>query len=244
MDKNPILEVENLSVTIEKEEILSGLSFTVNEGDVTAIIGPNGAGKTVLFRTLLGTLPYQGVIRWRPDVRIGYVPQRFQIDKNIPITVREFFLLHEKNFLLSWVNHDKRIREALETVELPASVMNERLSTLSGGQVQRALIAWALFDKPSVLLFDEPTAGVDISGEETVYNLLHELQDKFGITIILVSHELNVVFRYATSVLCLNKSLVCSGEPHEVLTPQQLEKLYGETTFYHHLHTKEGEHVA
>lgn len=239
----PILKVEDLSVVIDKEEILKDLSFVVNEGDVTAIIGPNGAGKTVLFKTLLGLLQYQGTIHWRDDVMIGYVPQRFQIDKNVPMTVREFFLLHEKNFLLSWLSHDKRIREALETVELPPSVMNERLSTLSGGQVQRVLIAWALFDKPNVLLFDEPTAGVDISGEQTVYNLLHELQDKFGITIILVSHELNVVFRYATSVLCLNKSLVCAGEPHEILTPQQLEKLYGETTFYHHLHTKETEHV-
>lgn len=244
MPSEPILKVENVSVTLENEKILEGISFEVKEGDVVAIIGPNGAGKTVLLKSLLGMTPYGGTITWRPDAAVGYVPQRFQVEKHAPITVRELFLLHEKRFLLAPREVDRRIRESLRTVELPDSVMNERVGILSGGQMQRVLIAWALFDKPSVLLFDEPTAGIDIGGEETIYNLLHSLQDLFGITIILVSHELNVVFKYATSVLCINKKMICHGEPHVTLTPQQLEKLYGESTYYHHLHEYHDEGIG
>lgn len=231
-----VLEVKNLSVALDGSQILKDISFSVNEGDVVAIIGPNGAGKSVLLKTILGILPHQGTIAWRGDTKIGYVPQKFNFDKATPFTVREFFLLHERKFLWAGGGADTKIKEALAQVELPDSIMNQRIGTLSGGQLQRALIAWALFHKPNVLLFDEPTAGVDVGGEETIYNLLHSLQDRWGITIILVSHELNIVFRYATSVLCLNGRLVCSGVPEETLTPEQLRALYGDSTYYHHLH--------
>lgn len=236
----PILKVNNLAVILDGEVILQPLSFKVREGEVAAIIGPNGAGKSVLLRTLVGLLPYQGEVTWRSDVKIGYVPQRFQIDRTLPMTVREFFLLHESKFLFSGGNAEGRIDSALQEVGLPKEVAGDRLSTLSGGQMQRILVAWALFDMPNVLLFDEPTSGIDIGGEQTIYNLLHSLQDLHGITIILVSHELNIVFQYATSVLCVNRGLICAGEPHTTLTPDQLKKLYGEGTFYHHMHT-EGE---
>ena len=235
-----ILKVENLAVTIEREEILKDISFTVMPGDVIALIGPNGAGKTVLLKCLLGMMPYRGGVHWAADVKIGYVPQRFQIAKNVPLTVREFFLLHEKKFIFATrAKTDGRIAEALSVVGLGVSELDERLGHLSGGQVQRVLIAWALYDKPNIILFDEPTAGIDIGGQETVYNLLHTLKDRFCITIILVSHELNVVFRYATKVVCINKSMFCTGAPREVLTSGELEKLYGESVYYHpHEHVK------
>lgn len=236
----PILKVKNLAVTLDGEVILQPLSFEIKEGEVAAIIGPNGAGKTVLLKALVNMLPHEGTVEWRKGVAIGYVPQRFQIDRTLPMTVNEFFLLHEEHFLLSGDEAGKRIQSALKEVGLPADVMRQRLSTLSGGQMQRILVAWALFDKPNVLLFDEPTTGIDIGGEQTIYNLLHSLQDLHDMTIILVSHELNIVFQYATSVLCINRALICAGEPHETLTPEQLKRLYGEGTFYHHMHT-EGE---
>jgi len=240
MNQNPILRVEDLSVTIEREKILENISFTVMPGDVVALIGPNGAGKTVLLRSLLGLMPYRGGVHWSPDAIIGYVPQRYNIGKSVPLTVREFFLLHERKFIFAGLGADKKIMESLALVDMPASVLGERLGNLSGGELQRVLIAWALYDKPNILLFDEPTAGIDVSGEQTIYNLLHSLQDRFGITILLFSHELNVVFRYATQVLCLNKTLVCSGEPETVLTPEKLASLYGEPTPYPHMHnTKE-----
>ncbi len=240
MNQESILKVENLSVTIDREEILKDISFTVMPGDVVALIGPNGAGKTVLLKSLLGLLPYRGGVHWSPEAKIGYVPQRYNIGKSVPFTVREFFLLHERSFLFSGGKADGKIIESLALVDMPPKTLGERLGHLSGGELQRVLIAWALYQRPNIILFDEPTAGIDVSGEQTIYNLLHSLQDRFGITIILVSHELNVVFRYATQVLCLNKSLICSGEPQAVLTPEQLQKLYGEPTHYHHLHETEG----
>lgn len=231
-----MLKVEDLSVTLDGNTVLENLSFAVGVGDVLAIIGPNGAGKSVLLRALLGMLSYQGAVHWREDAKVGYVPQRFNIDKTTPLTVREFFLLHKRRFLFAGSEADQEIAEALAKVGVPLSVAGQKIGTLSGGELQRVLIAWALFDNPNVLLFDEPTAGVDAGGEETIYSLLHSLQDQTGITIVLVSHELNVVFRYATSVVCLNKKIVCSGAPEEALTSEKLRALYGESTYYHHLH--------
>ncbi|MBI2096685.1 MAG: ATP-binding cassette domain-containing protein, partial [Candidatus Sungbacteria bacterium] len=181
-------------------------------------------------------MPYQGKVTWASDAKIGYVPQRFHVAKTVPLTVREFFLLHEPSFLFAGKLFDRKIRRALAMVKVDPHNLTERLGNLSGGELQRVLIAWALYDRPNILLFDEPTAGIDVSGEETIYNLLHSLQDQLGITIILVSHELNVVYRYATFVLCLNKKLLCFGEPHTVLTAEQLKELYGQPTHYHHLH--------
>lgn len=236
MTGKAILEVDDLMVKFGRDQVLSGVSFRVEEGEAVAIIGPNGAGKSVLLRSLLGLIPYEGRVTWREDVTIGYVPQKLAIDRTLPVTVREFFLMHEKHFLLSRSRAEARIKEALDMVELDRKLADERMGTLSGGEFQRVLIAWALYDRPTVLLFDEPTAGVDVGGEETIYNTLHNLQDRFGITIILVSHELNIVFRYATKVLCINRKLICSGEPHTTLTTEELNKLYGGGTFYHHLH--------
>ena len=116
-------------------------------------------------------------------------------------------------------------------------LLNQRMGWLSGGQLQRVLIAWALLDNPDVLLFDEPTAGIDVGGEETIYNLLKKLNDERNLTILLISHDLNIVYKYADSVLCLNKEKICFGPPREVLDPQALIKLYGgEARFYKHEH--------
>ena len=108
---------------------------------------------------------------------------------------------------------------------------------LSGGQLQRVLIAWAILDNPDVLLFDEPTAGIDVGGEETIYNLLKKLNDERAMTILLISHDLNIVYKYANTVLCVNKQKICFGRPNDVLDPQALVKLYGgEAAFYAHEH--------
>lgn len=233
---NEILRVEDVGVRFGNDEILRDISFSVNEGETVAVIGPNGAGKTVLLKALLGLVPHAGTVQWGDKISIGYVPQKLAVDRTVPITVREFFLLQEKLFLLSGSRADEKIADTLKMVDLPERLMGQRLGTLSGGQFQRMLVAWAMYGRPQVLLFDEPTAGVDVGGEETIYNTIHGLQDRFGITVILVSHELNIVNRYATKVLCVNRMLTCQGTPEEALTPQELKKLFGEPTFYHHLH--------
>ena len=232
----PILEVRDLSVSFGKEEILKDVSFSVNDGDFLAVIGPNGAGKTVLFRALMDFILYDGEIKWRAGVKIGYVPQKLMEKAELPLTVKEFFSLKSKNLFFK----DKQIANSavheLKSIDIDSDILNRQLVNLSRGELQRVLIAWAILGHPQILLFDEPTAGIDIAGEESVYNMLHKLQDERGMTIIMISHDLNVVYRYANNVLCLNKERLCYGEPEHALTNEQIKRLYGENAFYHHLH--------
>lgn len=232
MDK--VLEVKNLSVTLDGEELLKELSFDVGEGEALAIIGPNGAGKTVLFRALLGLVPFSGSIEWKKGINISYVPQKLYVERSFPLSVEEFFLLKAKNFWMPDKKFNEHLNHELSLVGIGMDILKKRLGEISVGLFQRVLIAWSLLDHPDVLLFDEPTAGIDIGSEETIYNVMHKLQDERGTTVFLISHDLNVVYRYATKVLCINKSMVCQGIPEEVLTPGQLSGLYGKGKYYHH----------
>lgn len=232
--ENVILEVKNLSVRLDNEDILKNISFSVKKGNAVAIIGPNGAGKTVLFKTILGLLPYSGEIKWQKNITIGYVPQKFSIDKTAPITVKEFFLLKSRNFWFSLKKFTKHLNHELGIVGLDEKILDKSLGELSGGELQRILVAWSMLNHPDILLFDEPTSGIDVGFEETIYNLIRKLQDERGISVLLISHDLNIVYRHANEVLCLNKKMVCRGSPQIILTPQEMKKLYGETGFYPH----------
>ncbi|HTT08557.1 MAG TPA: metal ABC transporter ATP-binding protein [Gammaproteobacteria bacterium] len=224
-----ILQVSDLRVTVEDQVVLTNLSFTVRRGEVVTILGPNGAGKTMLLRALLGTLPYEGVITWKKGMRIGYVPQRLPYIRNIPLSVADFFALRQ--------NGGSDVGAMLHTVGLGAELGKKRISDFSSGQFQRILIAWALAKDPEVLLFDEPTTGIDIGGEETVYGLLARLQHERNLTMLIVTHDLAVVHRLSSMVLCLNRQLVCMGPPLSTLTPENLQRLYGtEVKFYEHKH--------
>ncbi len=209
--------------------VLADLSFSVRPGEVLSILGPNGAGKTVLLRALLGTVSHEGLVAWKKGTRIGYVPQRLPYIKHIPLSVADFFALKR--------NATVDAAGLLGTVGLPAELGNKRIGDLSSGQFQRVLIAWALAGDPHVLLFDEPTTGVDIRGEETVYALLARLHEERNITMLIVTHDLAVVHRLSTTVLCLNKQPICQGSAISVLTPENLQRLYGpEVKFYEHKH--------
>lgn len=230
--ENAILRVENLSVKLDGEEILIDLSFTVDEGEVLAILGPNGAGKTTLLKALIGVVPYEGTVEWRKDVRIGYVPQRLPFIKDVPLSVKEFFQLENAS--------ENETREILKSIGLDEEILGKRVGDLSSGQFQRILISWALASDPNVLLFDEPLAGIDIGGQESVYGLLERLKEEKNLTILFVTHELSIVYRLANKVLCLNKRMLCSGVPKEKLTSEAISKLYaGEVKFYQHKHKGE-----
>ncbi len=231
-----LIEVKNLSISFGDFQVFKGIGFDLHQGEALAIVGPNGSGKTVLCRALLGFLPFQGEVHWKPGIKKGYIPQKLLVDSQFPISVLDFFKFKTNSY--------PAIEESLNSVgitgdaqHLKHHVLNKSLGALSGGQFQRIMIAWAIVDQPDILLFDEPTSGIDIGGEETIYNLLHRLQTKNHLAIILISHDLNIVYKYADKVICVNKEMICYGAPHSVLDPASLSKLYGgEAKFYHHEH--------
>ncbi len=227
-----VLKVRALSVELEGEKIINKLSFELKKGDTLTILGPNGAGKTVLLKTLLGLLPYKGEIEWKENIRIGYVPQRLPFIKEFPLSVEDFLKLKKSS--------EEEIVDILNSVGFKENLLDKKIGDLSSGQFQRILIAGSLIENPKVLLFDEPTAGIDIEGEETVYRLLARLKKDRELTILLVTHDLSVVYTFSNYVICLNKQPICYGVPHEVLTPENLERLYGEEVkYYRHKHLKE-----
>ncbi len=229
MPEQTLLKVESISVVLDDLKIVKDVSFELKKEEVLAIVGPNGAGKSVLLKTLLGLFPVaSGKITWGKGVTYGYLPQRFHIDHYLPMTVEEFLRLKS--------NPKYSIHKVLELVEIDRHWLGKNLSTFSSGQLQKILLAWAIIDQPQVLLFDEPTENVDVVAQESIYDLLHHLQDTLGIAIILVSHDLSVVYHYANQVLCLNHAAICYGEPREVLTNQNLSELYGDHAFFHHHH--------
>ena len=230
MKEDIILKVKNLDVEFDEQKIIDDLSFEAKEGEVFVILGPNGAGKTVLLKTLLGLLPCKGEIQWKKGIKIGYVPQRLPFIKDMPLSVEEFFNLKKTSSL--------EIKQVLKSVGMSdVSILEKMVGLLSSGQFQRILIAWGLINNPQVLLFDEPTAGIDIGGEETIYTLLSKLKKEKGLTIFLVTHDLSIVYNEADKVLCLNHKKLCYGLPKEVLTSQNMAELFGqEVKFYEHTH--------
>lgn len=227
----PILEVKNLSVFSDKTPIVENVSFAVNQGETLAIIGPNGSGKTTLLRSLIGAIPHEGEVHMAKGATIGYVPQTIDLDRRLPATAEEFLSLHGSHR----VPKEYSAEDAFALVGLPLSVRKKNMGKLSAGELQRLLIAFALVDYPMLLLFDEPTSNIDMKGQKTIYELLHRLQQTHHFGMILISHDLTVVYQYAHNVLCLNHQQVCFGQPKEVLTPEGLADLYStEQKFYQH----------
>jgi zinc transport system ATP-binding protein len=213
-----LLKVSNLKVQVQDEVILEHVNFQIKKGTTLAIVGPNGAGKTMLFRTLLNLVPYSGTIEWSQKVKIGYVPQNVSV-KDIPISVKEFLSYKECT----------DVQGVLAAVKLDtADVIDKTLNVLSGGQLRRVLVAWALMDDPDVLLFDEPTVGVDIGGEESIFATLKGLKDNRNITLLLITHDIHLVREYTDQLLGLNKCTIFFGDSQQIAEPSLQEKIYGE----------------
>lgn len=219
------VSVKNLTVKYGNHEVLNNLSFDVEKGSITAVIGPNGSGKTTLFKALLDLIPYEGSIKvFQKPIkenlkRIAYVPQNFDFDRTLPITVNEF---------LSFASNGKSINAKEICREVSVDILAEKLiGELSGGQLQRVLIVQALLKDPDLLFLDEPSAGVDIEGSKAFYDLIKHINKEHDVTILLISHEINMVYDLADQILCLNRDLVCNGPPKQVLTKEVMDKLYG-----------------
>ena len=224
-----LLDVRHLTVQFGETTVLRDLSFSVEPGMSLAIVGPNGAGKTVLFRCLIGALAYDGTIRWAPGVRIGYVPQKLNLERDMPLTGVDF--LRARAAIGGVATSD--ISRVLKLVGLGDRASHRSIGSLSGGEFQRLLVAFALLGRPNVLLLDEPTAGVDEAGQERLNDLAHRLQEEHGLTVLLISHELSVVYQYATHVLCLGRGEAHLGPPETILTPERLREVYGAAVAFH-----------
>jgi zinc transport system ATP-binding protein len=218
-----VLEVRNLSVRFGKVQIFEDLSFSVRRGTTLAIIGPNGSGKTMLFRALLGAVPVKGTFRWASGVRIGYVPQKLDIARDVPITGLDF--LHARAALAR--TSKEAIAQSLASVGLSSKLVHEPIGNFSGGQFQRLLVAFALMSSPNVLLMDEPAAGVDEAGRQFLAALVDRLQREQDLTVLQISHDLTEVTQRATTVLVLSREHIQMGAPREVLTQDLLNKIYG-----------------
>jgi len=222
------LAVEGLTVTLGRAEIVRSLSFRVPEGTSLAIIGPNGSGKTVLLRALVGSVPSRGRIEWMAGARLGYVPQKLDIGRDVPLSGMDLLLAKK-----AVAKGGDEVLHVLDRVGLRERDVQKPIGTLSGGQFQRLLVGLALLGRPRVLLLDEPTSGVDIPGQERLNELIRRVQQEEGLTVLLVSHDLSVVFRYADNVLCLARERAWFGPPRHILTPELLTEVYGAPVEFH-----------
>jgi zinc transport system ATP-binding protein len=233
-DAAALISARNLHLARSGRTILADIDIDISPGEIVTVIGPNGAGKTTLVRALLGLEPLdRGDIRRKPGLVTGYAPQRFDVDHAIPLTVSRFVALGRN------CGPDERAR-VLRDVGA-GSLAERQLSQLSGGELQRVVLARALIRSPDLLVLDEPVRGVDYAGEAELYTLIGRLRTERGFGVLLVSHDLHVVMAQSDRVICLNRHVCCSGVPQSVAQHPEYARLFGPQAarafgLYHHHH--------
>ncbi len=243
--KQTLISLSDVSYHIGDKKILHYLNFDLKAKEIVTIVGPNGAGKTTLLSVALGLIkPTSGIVKRYQidgqDLRIGYVPQSVNRDMTLPITVLEFMGLSKSKPSQGTI---KTLLAELKLSHLAAAF----LSNLSGGELRRVLFARALLNRPHLLVLDEPTAGVDIAGQEAFYHQLNELRERYQFAILMVSHDLHLVMSATDHVICLNQHICCQGKPAQVINNPQYKALFAkesetvqkgltELAFYQHQH--------
>jgi zinc transport system ATP-binding protein len=242
MNASACVRLRDVSFIPEGQEVLKNISLELQKGQLTTLIGPNGAGKSTLLKILLGLLkPTSGTVHREGGLRIGYVPQKFTINPFLPLTVKDFLALFTKAKSPSSRNH------VLEWVAA-GHLYDHPFQKLSGGELQRVLLANALQNDPQLLVLDEPTQGLDIKGQKSFYELLHRLKSASpGLSILLASHDLYMVLQTSDTVICLQHHVCCMGAPHSVQEHPSYLKLFGESVHlglvpytHHHSHSHDG----
>jgi zinc transport system ATP-binding protein len=214
-----LIRAEGVSLKAGKRELLHNVSLSIHAGEIVTLIGPNGAGKTSLVRVLLGLRANTGgkVIR-QPKLRIGYMPQKLVVNSLLPLTVRHFLALTE--------SRRGDLEYALQRCGVE-HLLEHSLHDLSGGELQRVLLARALLRKPQLLALDEPVQGVDINGQDQLYRLIGDLRDELGCGVLMVSHDLHLVMAATDYVVCLNQRICCNGRPESVSAHPAYLALFG-----------------
>jgi len=219
-DEAPLVEARGVSVRFGRSEVLSGIDLAVRPGEIVTLLGPNGAGKTTLVRCLLGLLrPDAGSVRRRPGLAVGYLPQRTEIDDVLPLTVDRLLRLARRA-------GPGDIARALAEVGASA-LAGQGVHTLSGGELQRVLLARALLRDPDLLVLDEPVQNVDVTGQAELYDLVSRIRARRGCGVLLISHDLHLVMAATDHVVCINRHLCCSGRPEAVSRHPEYVEMFG-----------------
>lgn len=233
-----LISANDLGVSFRGTRVLWDVDLSVNTGEIVTIVGPNGSGKTTLLRALIGAerLSAGSLVR-SPKLRIGYVPQSLHLDSTLPMTVARFMRLPRSS---------KDEAEALHRVGA-AALLAKQMTSLSGGQLRRVLLARAILGRPQLLILDEPTTGLDQPGSAAFYELIEQIRSELGCGILMVSHELNVVMRASDRVICLNGHVCCHGTPEVVASDPEYLALFGAQAHgalavYRHHHDHDHDH--
>jgi len=243
MDDSLVLKVQGLDYRVRARgrQILDNIELELHRGEILTLIGPNGAGKTSLVRILLGLLrPVRGEIWRKPGLRFGYVPQRLHIERVLPLRVRDFLLLAGRF-------DQKRLSESLDEVGVQ-HLLDNQLQCISGGELQRVLLARALLRQPDVMVLDEPGQGVDIIGQRALYQTIRDIRDRHNCAVLMVSHDLHLVMAATDRVVCLNTHVCCTGHPAAISEHPEYLKIFGHALdgfavyehHHNHLHDDHG----
>lgn len=228
------LRVQNLSVKIGSETILNDVNMHVHCGELVALIGPNGAGKSTLLKAILGQQEYSGVISFsvpgqrNRHVKIGYVPQTPTFDPGDPVTVADLFACCMSK-RPAFLGISKAMREKILTCLQRVSgeeLIDKRVGTLSGGELQRVLLALALEPLPNVLILDEPLSGVDVEGMESLMDMLDDILKTYDLSIVMTTHDFGSLHKYADQVYLIDRGVVCSGTAAEVLDSRSFHQVF------------------
>jgi zinc transport system ATP-binding protein len=226
---NTLITLKKVNKAFAERPVLQNISMQLMQGEITTLIGPNGAGKSTLVRLILGLIkPDSGSLTPAPQLNIGYMPQKINIDPSLPISTCRFLQLANTSH--------KACHEALEMVGI-SHLAKSPIQTLSGGELQRALLARAILRKPNFLVLDEPVQGVDITGQNALYKMIGDLSKSLNCGVLMVSHDLHLVMSATDKVICLNQHICCQGRPEQVTQDPAYIDIFGQTTaIYSHHH--------
>ena len=229
------IKVNHLGVRFNDQEVLTDVNLHMHCGSLNAIIGKNGAGKSTLIRAMLGDIPHTGDIEFRDTkdgkiqhLKIGYVPQSVNIEKTTPVSVYDMMASYESHYPV-FLPKSKKLYEKIKghlRIFEAEDLIDKQVCNLSGGQLQRVLLALAIMDEPNLLLLDEPVSGIDQKGMELFYKTMDYLKSHFDLAIILISHDLDYVAKYANKVILLDKTIIKQGSVKEVFSSPEFEKTF------------------
>ena len=215
-----LIEARGIGIRRDGRWILDDINFSISAGEIVTLIGPNGGGKTTLARICLGILQAdKGTLRRKPGLTVGYVPQRLKLDRTLPLTVKRFITVRQ-------AASEAQVEATLDDVG-SKHLINAQMADLSGGEMQRVLLARALLNEPELLVLDEPAQGVDFAGEAALYELISRLRTRLNCAVMLISHDLHIVMGSSDRVLCLNGHICCAGVPEKIGKHPEYERLFG-----------------